>query len=460
VIGDRWSPLKKNADQSDHEERMKRVVIIGSVIIASIIQHPASIIAAAEQLFVGTAKLDLVPPVKTPLAGYSRRKGKLATDIHDPLFVRAVVIQDENSTVALASCDLLIIDELLFDAVTGRLNSQKLPRPLHLLAASTHTHSGPGAYGKKFMEKLSMGHFDPIVFEYLATRITQAIMAASTHLEPATVSYATTSTTGLVVNRMDPEGIVDAELVVLTFADQHQKPMAVVVNFSAHPTTLGAWNRQFSADYPGVLTRMIEERYPQAVCLFFAGAVGDQAPVKHGNLPASLPEGQAGDFEPAQRIGRELANSVFMVLGPLDVRPTGLGQSGHDLGSSISVVQRTLRLPPARLRIGGFQLPSWISQSFVDDDAMVTVIAIGPVMILGFPCDMSTELGLELKSHATRRGYQPFLVGFANDYIGYCLPERLYWTDSYEASLAFNGPKAGEVLVEELKRMIDQLGER
>ena len=79
------------------------------------------------------------------------------------------------------------------------------------------------------------------------------------------------------------------------------------------------------------------------------------------------------------------------------------------------------------------------------------------LLLIGVPCDLSAELGLELKRHARERGYQPLIVGFANDYIGYCLPRRLYETDSYEASLAFNGPDTGERLVSELQCMMDAL---
>jgi len=88
---------------------------------------------------------------------------------------------------------------------------------------------------------------------------------------------------------------------------------------------------------------------------------------------------------------------------------------------------------------------------------MVTIIAIGDVLVMGVPCDLSVELGIDLKRHAEVRGYRPLVVGFANDYIGYCLPEHLYWTGTYEASLAFNGPAAGAMLVDTLKQMIDAL---
>ena len=102
-------------------------------------------------------------------------------------------------------------------------------------------------------------------------------------------------------------------------------------------------------------------------------------------------------------------------------------------------------------------MPSWLGRSLVDDDASVSVVKLDRTVFFGLPCDVSAELGLDLKQHARRADYQPVVVGFANDYIGYCLPERLYRTRSYEAAMAFNGPTTGELLVGELKRMMDQL---
>lgn len=395
---------------------------------------PSVLAASPGTLRVGTAKLELTPPVSVPLAGYSRRGGKLSTGVHDPLFVRAVVLQDADTTVALVSCDLLIIDEALFEAVRRKIEPAFTGRPLTLLLAATHTHSGPGAYGRKFLEKLSMGHFDPRVFEFLAGRITEAVTAAASILQPADLRYTTGSAMGLVVNRMEPGGIADAELTVVALDTPARKPLAILVNFAAHPTTLGAWNMALSADYPGVLTREIEARHPSAVCLFLAGAVGDQAPVKRG-------EGAA----PAEWLGGELARQALTLLD----------SASRESSTSVAADQRLMPLAPAQLRLGWLRLPSWLGQSLVDDDAALTAVGVGPVVFFGVPCDLSAELGVEVKRAARQHERHPVIVGFANDYIGYCLSERAYRTHSYEASMAFNGPHTGERIVEELTHMLD-----
>ncbi len=395
--------------------------------------------AAEEGLRVGAAREAFSLPRHVPLAGYSRRNGKPSIGQHDPVGVHALVLQDADTTLALVSCDLLIIDERLFDAVRRRLIAEGLPQNLILFLAATHTHSGPGAYGRAYFEKLSMGHFDPTVFDHLVDTAVRAVRRAHEALAPCRIAYQTAPTSGLVINRRDPGGMVDGELVVCAFYRPEQRtPLAVLVNFAAHPTSLGAWNMELSADYPGVVAREMAQHYPGAVCLFFAGAVGDQGPVKRGDR-----------FERAEEIGRSLATTVQGLLETATIQPV----------DGVEARQERLSLPPARVRLGSrVTLPRWIGRSLVDDDATLSVAAVGPIAFLGVPCDLDASLGLLLKRAVRSNGWQPVLIGFASDYIGYCVTEKVYRTGGYEALMAFNGPKTGELIVERLEEMIDVFG--
>jgi hypothetical protein len=397
--------------------------------------HPDRV--AAGEVRAGVAQERFVLPQRVPLAGYSHRGGAPSRGIHDPVGVRALVMQDDDTVAALVSCDLLIVDERLFEAVRQRLAVQRLPKDLVLILAATHTHSGPGAYGAKFFEKISMGHFDPQVFEALVQAITQAVGLAHAGLSPVRVVSRTAQTSGLVVNRLDPEGFADGELIVSGFyRHDADEPFALLVNFAAHPTTLGAWNMQISADYPGVVVREIERTFPGAICLFFAGALGDQAPIKSGS-----------GFEPMEGVGRQVSQQAVALLE--GARPAS--------SSALHARQERLALPPAQVRLGRLTFPRWLGQRFVDDDATLSVLAVGNTVFIGAPCDLSASLGTTLKQAAQARGLSPMIIGLASDYIGYCLPASLYEAKAYEASMAFNGPKAGELIVGRLTQMIDEI---
>jgi hypothetical protein len=241
----------------------------------------------------------------------------------------------------------------------------------------------------------------------------------------------------LVHNRIDDAGPVDAELVVVGwFRPQATEPFAVIVNFGAHPTMLGAWNRLLSADYPGVIRSVVQERWPGATVLFFAGAVADQAPTKTDT-----------GFERMEWYGRTLGQETVRLLNRMQPEPA----------TSITAAARVVALPPARVRIGRLVFPRWLGARFVDDDATLSIVRVGRIGLIGVPCDLGASLGNRLKAAARQQRLQPVIVGFANDYIGYCVPEALYHAKRYESSMAFNGPRAGELIVERLLHMLNDI---
>ena len=402
--------------------------------VSLLVGSPAT---AAGEVRAGVAREAFELPAHVPLAGYSRRKGKPSASLHDPVDVRALVLEDGETAAALVSCDLLIIDERLFETVRSRLTAQGLPPQLILVLAATHTHSGPGAYGAKFLEKISMGHFDPEVFNALAQTITAAVTHAYVGRAPVRLAYGAAQTEGLVHNRVEPDGLIDPELIVVGwYRTGEQEPFAVLVNFAAHPTALGAWNMEVSADYPGVVRRQIERRFPGATCLFFAGAVGDQAPVKSGD-----------GFGRAESVGLPLAQQAVALIE----------QARPETVAALHARQERLTLPPAQLRAGRLAFPRWLGKRLVDDDATLSVVEVGTAAFMGVPCDLAASLGASLKEAARAKRLNPVIIGFASDYIGYCVPEALYEAKKYESSMAFNGPKAGELVVERLKQMVDRL---
>ena len=409
-----------------------------STLLMLSVASPAAL--AHDEVQVGAAGEAFSLPAHVPLAGYSRRHGRPSRGVHDPVGVRALVFQQGPASAALVSCDLLIIDERLFDAVRRRLRARGLPKDLVLLLAATHTHSGPGAYGAGFLEQLSMGHFDLRVFDAIVNTITQTVTRAWEARGPVRMAAATVQTDGLVENRMNLNGPIDAELSVIGFYyPAAETPFAVVTDFAAHPTTLGAWNQQLSADYPGVLVREVERRFPGSTCLFLAGSVGDQAPVKSGEA-----------FGRAEWIGLKLAALAVQALARMT----------PEAPSALAARQDVVTLPPPALRLGRVVLPRWLGRRLVDDDATLSVLRVGDAAFLGAPCDLAAALGARLKAAGRAQGMFPVVVGFTSDYIGYCMPAALYEANRYEASMAFNGPRAGELVTENIARLLGGLAKR
>src|SRR5258708_7568425 len=149
--------------------------------------------------------------------------------------------------------------------------------------AGSHTHNGPvlelsDAPGK------GQGKFDASIryYKQMEDGIVAAIVEADKKLVPARCATASTQLDGWNVNRhtkIAPKP-VERELAIMRFDDAATgKPIAIVVNWTGHPTTIPSSVLKFSADYVGALKNEVTAR-TGAATIFMQGASGDQSVVK------------------------------------------------------------------------------------------------------------------------------------------------------------------------------------
>ena len=92
---------------------------------------------STEEIYVGVAKADITPPVGTWIWGGYSRKGP-STGLHDPLYIKALVLDADGYRVGIISCDLIkYVNKRIIDTARERFGIS------HLLICSSHTHSGP-----------------------------------------------------------------------------------------------------------------------------------------------------------------------------------------------------------------------------------------------------------------------------------------------------------------------------
>jgi len=88
------------------------------------------------------------------------------------------------------------------------------------------------------------------------------------------------------------------------------------------------------------------------------------------------------------------------------------------------------------------------------------VLRLGDVAIVGLPGEPFSAIGLEIKERAAVP--HPFVVGYANDYLGYFPTPRAWEQGGYEMSngpWSLAGPAAAAVLVEKALELIEALWE-
>jgi neutral ceramidase len=375
-------------------------------------------------LLAGSARADITPPVGLPLGGH---RGRKSTGIHAPVFARALVLSNGETTVALVSAELIAVTPELSREVAARLPRELPLAPENLLVTATHTHSGPGAMGTRLWQRLAAGAFDPASFERTAEGMAQAVAAAHSRLQPSRLLYRRFEAPDLVSNRVDPEGVEDPEVQVLTFESTDGAQVSHLVNFSAHPTVLGSRNRLVSGDFPGFLSRALEEK-EGTTALYTSGALADQKP---------WPPEAATPIERAEKMGKLLA-----------LRIGNASPSAEPVGALTLWARRiSIPLPPPQPRVGEKRrLPSWVGRLFFDDEADLQILGLGRILLVGVPAELGCEVGLDWKKEARARGKEAVVVGFSNGYIGYAMPSSYYGKPLYEARMSLYGPYAADYL--------------
>src|SRR5215207_5024023 len=93
-------------------------------------------------LRIGASAIDITPPVGTALDGYGGRTD-VSLGVHDPLYARALYLDDEGTQVALVVCDLIGIGSFLAQRARELIAERPGIPPPNVMISATHTHAGP-----------------------------------------------------------------------------------------------------------------------------------------------------------------------------------------------------------------------------------------------------------------------------------------------------------------------------
>ncbi|MFN3690746.1 MAG: hypothetical protein ACK4UU_07465, partial [Fimbriimonadales bacterium] len=85
-------------------------------------------------------------------------------------------------------------------------------------------------------------------------------------------------------------------------------------------------------------------------------------------------------------------------------------------------------------------------------------LALGELLLVGFPGEPISTLGLQTREIGREAGYRLVApVALVNDWIGYILTRHEYLKGGYEATVSFNGPDAGEAIMQGVREGIRTL---
>ena len=378
----------------------------------------------AQGIEAGAAKVEITPPVGTPLNGYGARMGRDSLEVHDPLYARCLYLSDGTTSLFLVTSDLCVINRELRERVL-QLAPKEVP-PENIILTATHTHSGQGAMMRGIVFRFVSGRFIPDVLERTAQRFAEAMRTAYDARKRAAIGFTTLEQHDLSTNRRYDNGPIDPQVGVIRVDDGDGNAMAVIANFAAHPTTVSDKDLySISADYPGFFYAHLEGLLGgTAIAMFMNGAEGNQRPAN--------PENKSDPWERTESIGRLLAERV-------------------------KAAADTIKCSDPKLHVGHAtpELPKSVACTIASPSTILDTLEIGDLLVAFVPGETCVEIALELRKRALARGYTAqFTVGLGNDYLGYFVPVEYYSRLHYETAMNFYGPFISEWIWREFSKLM------
>ena len=421
--------------------------------------------ADAAGLRAGVTRVDITPPVGTEMWGYSARKLPAAGTL-DPLMARVLVLEAGEKRLALVVLDL---GRTFGPAALERLREsvRKSSRITYTLMQATHTHSGPVILDEYPGDAIPAWETEAL------GKIATAIDEAARNLADARMGTGRGSAY-IGYNRIRvnsdgkvsmlwrnptrvPTAPVDPTVSVVRVDTSDGRPLAILVNYACHPVVFGADQLHYSADFPGVVAKTVEEAFGQGpVCFFLQGGCGDINPY---DATAPIQEDAVSKRDWAGRHLGEEAARVAKTIAPE-------AESNPELQFAEETMTFRLRWTPERFRLG---LIAAFGEKFVEKFAprvrepvsalAATLLINRRLAMMTVPGEPFVDFQMNWRDRCPAR--DALFLGYANGYVGYFPTIRAAATCGYGAASSTTWVEvgAGERMVDNaLRRLYEMLG--
>ena len=337
----------------------------------------------------GFGIIEITPPLGVELAGYGYYLERRCDSVRDPLFLRAVLLEQEDVRQLIVSCDLLGLSQSLADRIMQEAAAFSVPRE-RVMIVSVHTHTGPA-----IQYHHGCGNPDPTYLASLSAKIRPLLEAASEDLREVTsLTFTRVSLPGDdLYNRAIPDGPVDRDARGF-FLDRAGAPPVWLLSAACHGVFLRCVSC-VSADFSGELHRLCARAGVRSLYL----------------------NGLCGDIDPSHRTPehmREFAALLFEALGR-EHRSLPLSLSGGRLPFTLRLCPFTrediLSAAEAGIaRAGGPSQPAaravlaWREDMLSQGDSLsfeepgeAAFCLLGGIPILALPFEGYTGIGMDFR---------------------------------------------------------------
>lgn len=452
------------------------------------------------KLQAGFSKLNINPPMGTPINGYY--KPRHVEGYLDDLEVVALALKVEDTTVVILSVDTCIISTSLTNELRCKIaEATGLPTDA-IWVHTTHTHTAPQIGDTFSVVPLEWPEQQNLLNEYYAffsRRLADAAVLAIADLKEAKMGWAVGNAPNISFVRrfrmkdggvrtnpgvgnpdiLHPIGDVDEQVNVLRF--DRAEDSLVLVNFGCHPDTVGG--SLISGDWPTLLRHRLEKSLDNVKCIFLNGVQGD---VNHVNVNAKNGDfnDMFNDFDDvargyghARHMGNVVAGAVLQVYDkvnytdvdslcflekkislpsnmpkpediPLARKYNALHNAGKDDEIPFQGMELTTVVAEAERMLSLEHGPEAFNVAFGG-------IAIGDIALFAIPGEPFTGVGRGLKK---AKGWTLVLpLCLTNGDVGYFPMKDAYDEGGYEARSSSYKAGTAEKIIEEGTALLNEL---
>jgi hypothetical protein len=447
--------------QTEHVYR-----IIGVTLLFTALLLFATVASWGQELRAGYAKVDITPAGPVDLVGYNLRDAP-SDGIHgsDRLYARALIFEASGLRVAFVEADVIEIQG--HDIFRRKISEATGIPEANILLGDAHNHSAPSPHAEAKTD------WD----RQFADGLVKAAREAAANLQPVRIA-AGTGHSRIAMNRRqvrpadsdslltfdenassqsfgkhktdkpvlihdfggvmrlgaNPLGPIDDAVQIVRVDRAAGGPLAVMIHYACHGTSLGGRNSKVSAEWMGRMQRYVERQFPGLSAIYLQGAAGDINPRVVGGL-----DGNVNNIETTWALGEEIGREVVRVYRQLSPEPWAK--------------------PRVQIETAEILLPRQYRELFEDFSATAvkvptTILRIGDLMWTTFPGEMFSNIGKQVK--AASPATFAHLMGYTNGYVGYFPEQKAYGEGGYEVAVTDFDPASERIYLRAVAALMER----
>ena len=360
-------------------------------------------LTATAQDFLAGAATRTINPEKDSLYLAGGKANRPFIDVHDNLYVKAVVLSNSNNNLTILTFDCI---GLLYPQLQAIRSSIKAELPLidpdHIVMSSTHTHSGPDVVGIWGKDLAHSGVNDKHM-QLIVDRAVEAIKEATQARKPVNISFGTGSFGEDWVKNISEPGELDRSVSIIQLTDLNGKNVAMLTNFACHPTIMDDASTAASSDYVWGYYKYLDSAQG-GVNMFLQGAIGGWI----------QPEGVPHTYEQANYYGTSLGKYVF-----------GLTKN-KNASKNINFNAVKVDFPLSNPSFLMLSKAGIIKRDFGKTvSSEIAYFNIGDASFATHPGETCPALGLATKELMNNKGPK-FVLGLSQDALGYIIKPSFF----------------------------------